>query len=370
MLISFILNFVGKSFKLKNMKKQLLFAGLLFGSVFSVNAQQLQTENFNSLLAGNLATDITGTTPGQGGYYLQTTNGAAGTTSTNADASNAQIISSGGSMVLRIVGPDGNNGGRFLWKDGLTTAWGSRTTGNNIIEVEFDINPGGASTSSNTFGISIYDTTFNKVLVGFAVRASTKEMFLISYSTPTGQPVGNYNYSLAAAPGVQLPENQWSRIGISFNKTTGQVRLKGPGIVATGAALIGSAINTDPVEVDIVAFSGGTTAAPNASAATMDIDNIVVRASNADTLLSTDNFSTSKFSVYPNPSNGLVTISSDANSALSSVSLTDLNGRTVKTVELNGDSSSQINISDLSAGVYMMNINSDQGSVTKKIIKN
>ncbi|WP_407934909.1 T9SS type A sorting domain-containing protein, partial [Flavobacterium lindanitolerans] len=34
------------------------------------------------------------------------------------------------------------------------------------------------------------------------------------------------------------------------------------------------------------------------------------------------------------------------------------------------DSSAQVNISDLSAGVYMMNINSDQGSVTKKIIKN
>ena len=354
------------------MKKQLLFAGLLFGSVFSVNAQQLQTENFNSLIVGNLGTDITGNTPGQGGFYLQTVNGPTGTatTSTNAAASNAQIVNSGSSLSLRIEGPNGDNGSRFLWKDGLTTAWTARTSGNNIIEVEFDINPGGATTSSNTFGINIFDATFNKVLAGFAVNASTKEMFLVCYSTPAGRPVGNYNYSLAAAPGIQLPASQWSRIGFSYNKTTGQVRLKGPGIVAAGIALTGSAVNTDPVEVDIVAFSGGTTAAPNTSAATMDIDNIVVRASNADTLLSTDDISVSKFSVYPNPSNGLVTISNDLNSALKSVSLTDLNGRTVKTVELNGDSSAQVNISDLSAGVYMMNISSDQGSVIKKIVKN
>ena len=30
----------------------------------------------------------------------------------------------------------------------------------------------------------------------------------------------------------------------------------------------------------------------------------------------------------------------------------------------------QVNISDLSSGVYMMNITSEKGSVTKKIIKN
>ena len=88
------------------------------------------------------------------------------------------------------------------------------------------------------------------------------------------------------------------------------------------------------------------------------------------TALSTDDYLASKFSVYPNPTNGLVTISNDVNSTLQSVTVSDLNGRTVKTLKLNGESTSQINISDLAAGVYMMNIASDQGAFTKKIVKN
>lgn len=90
----------------------------------------------------------------------------------------------------------------------------------------------------------------------------------------------------------------------------------------------------------------------------------------ATSVLSTNEFLASKLSVYPNPSNDIVNISSDSNVLLSNLNITDLNGRTVKTVKLNGEASAQISISDLSAGVYMMNINSDQGSATKKIIKN
>lgn len=88
------------------------------------------------------------------------------------------------------------------------------------------------------------------------------------------------------------------------------------------------------------------------------------------TALSVDKQLISQFSVYPNPVNNVVTISNSANATIDAVTVSDLNGRTVKSVKLNGETSAQINISDLSAGVYMMNISSDQGSVTKKIVKN
>jgi len=365
------------------MKKQLLFVGLLFGFAFSVNAQreQLQAENFNSLTVGNLGTDITGTTPGQGGFYLRTSNGPDGvqTTSTNAAASNAQIVNSGSSLSLRIEGPDGDNGSRFLWKDDLRTAWGSR---NETIVVELDVNPGGATTSSNTFGVNIYDATFNKILAGFSINASTKEVFLVCYCFASWHPTGNQKFSIRY-PGLRLPENQWSRIGISYTKVlnggSGEAKIKviGPGI-EDGMWVITQVENLNPAEVDIVAFSGNVyrdindrdpIVTNNTSSATMDFDNIVIRAGGGP-LLSIDDFSSSKFSVYPNPSNGLVTISNDLNSALTSVSFADLNGRTVKTVELNGDASAQVNISELAAGVYMMNISSDRGTITKKIVKN
>lgn len=86
--------------------------------------------------------------------------------------------------------------------------------------------------------------------------------------------------------------------------------------------------------------------------------------------LGVKDFSANRFSVYPNPSNGLVTVNNTLNALISNVQITDLNGRIVKTDNFASSTEIQVNISDLSAGVYMMNINSDQGSVTKKIVKN
>lgn len=78
---------------------------------------------------------------------------------------------------------------------------------------------------------------------------------------------------------------------------------------------------------------------------------------------------TSRFSVFPNPASNLVKISSDSNTLVDGVKITDLNGRTVKTVSLNKVANAEINISDLASGVYLMNISSENGTATKKIVK-
>ncbi len=72
------------------------------------------------------------------------------------------------------------------------------------------------------------------------------------------------------------------------------------------------------------------------------------------------------FSVYPNPANDVLNIANTIGAELISISVTDLNGRTVKQFN---SSVEQINISDLNAGVYFVNINSTEGSLTKKIVK-
>lgn len=360
------------------MKKQLLFAGLLFGSFFSLNAQQLQAENFNALTIGNIGTDLTGATPGQGGFY--TGNAAGGTNSNN---SNYQVVAGDATHgnTMQIVGSNAATGNRFLWKGGLETVWATRTAGNDIIEVEFDYYTGANNTSANSFRVYVYsDEETPRVLAGIGItkRATISSVVYTNvvqgFTTWTSTPgTGTYSFGLGPSttePQVTLPENTWVRLGFSFNKGTGEVIWKGPGIAAAFSGndtFPATTTGADAGELDFIVIAGTGNTIPT----TFVFDNYISRASNTDTLLSNDDFSvTSKFSVYPNPSNGLVNISSDLNSSLNSVSITDLNGRTVKTVELNGDSSAQVNISDLSAGVYMMNINSDQGSTTKKIIKN
>ncbi|MEN9928759.1 MAG: hypothetical protein RLZZ231_680, partial [Bacteroidota bacterium] len=85
--------------------------------------------------------------------------------------------------------------------------------------------------------------------------------------------------------------------------------------------------------------------------------------------LATDQFNNLEISVYPNPANDVVSVSNTTNAIISNVEMTDLNGRVVKNTSLNA-TEGQINISDLSTGVYLMKVSSDQGSITKKIIKN
>jgi hypothetical protein len=76
----------------------------------------------------------------------------------------------------------------------------------------------------------------------------------------------------------------------------------------------------------------------------------------------------SEFSVYPNPASNVVNVS-NIDALVNNVALTDLNGRTVKTVKFNGVSDAQVNIADLASGVYLMTISSDRGTTIKKVVK-
>lgn len=350
--------------------KKLLLLSLVLSASFT-NAQVLVQETFNDYTVGNLSTNMTGLEPGQGDYYFASSNGAAPTTTTNSALNNAQIVPEGNaSLGLQFTGPNGDKGSRYVWQGGFADMWDMRTTGNNIIELEMDINPGaGTTTSRNTYGAYIFNGDGN-VLAGFFVRAATRELFLVAYSTPTGQPVGNYNYSLAAAPGIQMPADTFSRIGVSYNVTTGQIRIKAPGIAAAGLTLTGSAVGTTPDEVDLISFSGHTTAAPNTTASTMVLDNLKVKAAATDSLLGVEGVKeVAMFSVFPNPSKNNVNITSSNNASINAVEMYDINGRTVKSVKLDNVSDAQLNISDLAQGVYTLKISSENGSSVKKVIK-
>ncbi len=71
------------------------------------------------------------------------------------------------------------------------------------------------------------------------------------------------------------------------------------------------------------------------------------------------------FSVYPNPTKDVLNIANSIGAEINTVTVSDINGRTVKQF----GSVSQINIADLNAGVYFVNISSNEGSLTKKVVK-
>ncbi|OUR98309.1 hypothetical protein A9Q86_14760 [Flavobacteriales bacterium 33_180_T64] len=100
----------------------------------------------------------------------------------------------------------------------------------------------------------------------------------------------------------------------------------------------------------------------------MDVDELRLGTSWAEvtpTTLSTENFTTNNFKVYPNPtSTGFVNITSTNNDAIA-VTVYDILGKQVLKNTLNNN---QLNVSSLNTGVYILKISQNNASVTKKLV--
>lgn len=93
------------------------------------------------------------------------------------------------------------------------------------------------------------------------------------------------------------------------------------------------------------------------------IDNFVVSQT-----LKNNEFLASLFTISPNPAKNFVTVSNTLDALINSAEIVDMNGRIVKSLKSINVAETQINISDLANGVYMMKIVTDRGSLTKKLI--
>ncbi|ESU29760.1 hypothetical protein FLJC2902T_02360 [Flavobacterium limnosediminis JC2902] len=80
-------------------------------------------------------------------------------------------------------------------------------------------------------------------------------------------------------------------------------------------------------------------------------------------------FGNAIFTVYPNPTNGSVNIVSKDNSSLiNTVTVTDILGKTVQTKTVN-TTNTNIDLSDLSSGIYFAKVKSDNSESIIKIVK-
>ena len=364
--------------------KKLLLSITLALSIQCINAQDLESDNFTALTVGNIGTDITGTTAGQNGWYTY----VASTSVPVGQNSDFQIVSQAApnGNVVKLTGASTASGTRFLFKDALATSWPLRTPLNEIIEIEFDINVGVASTSLNGFRAYIYNTDGTKVLAGIGIPKNFVYTLAPVPPATTGVPTnftnpilgyyyyvgtgGTGTYYTPFGPSTTNPmivanNNTWIRIGCSFNKTTGEVKWKGPGF---SIYTTGSAAGVDPGEVDFLV----TTATGNTVAATAFIDNYVARASSTDTLLGVETRTrTVAVSTYPNPTVDVINVYNSNNLELSSYKVIDLKGTVIKSGILNNTLDQKINVSELSQGVYMLKLNTtDNTTITKKIVKN
>lgn len=337
------------------MKKTLLLLTLLSFGVS--NSQVLINEDYNALTVGNITTVVDGTLAGQGGYFAA-----------NGTVSNYQIVSEGGSRgnVIEITGSNTATGTRFLFKD-ITSLWSGRTSGNNVIDVEFDIFTGGTTTSKNTARVYLYNDT-GVALAGIGLNLETKAISGYAFFDPNNggvNPVGFYSFNLGASNAVlNLTASTWVRVGLSYNTTTKEVVWKGPGFYVGVDGATPTTGTTNPKEVDYIHTAGTA----NAVAATSRFDNLYLEAVATEDLLGTENIviSNDSFALYPNPTTSVLNIFNNNNVEIKNISVTDINGRVVKNET---GSLTQINVSDLNAGVYFVTIEAAEGKSTQKFIK-
>lgn len=84
--------------------------------------------------------------------------------------------------------------------------------------------------------------------------------------------------------------------------------------------------------------------------------------------LSTTNYASNLFSIYPNPTSAKVQISAEEN--INEVDVYDTTGRLVKSLKNIESKEAQLDLSKLSSGVYFIKVSSLTSNATKQIIKN
>ena len=199
--------------------------------------------------------------------------------------------------------------------------------------------PNGAQPANNDWLISPPITLGSEGnMLSFWVRSMSDTYFLEEYSVGifvgTGEPVSGDEFDPTSVDGAEAPYFDWEEVGVDLDAYSGQtIRI---GIRNQGA---------DHYMLMVDDFTVTTTG------------------------LGVKENLASKFSTYPNPANNTVNISNNYNITLSRVNITDVNGRNVKTIDVNNLSEVQMNVSDLNTGVYFMNIDTDSGRVVKKFIK-
>jgi hypothetical protein len=177
------------------------------------------------------------------------------------------------------------------------------------------------------------------------------------------------------APGATLEfflggEGQWGPSSSSYNTGSGK------GITAsyTFTSSNEETFNFDFSVLDATVWAGwagknkiqSVGFASKTDGATFKVSQVLIGA-DANTTINVDAVSASSFSVFPNPASDVVNVvlaSSDA----ATVELADLAGQVVSSQAVNGTNLVAVSTSNVTSGVYVVNVRSANGVATQKVV--
>jgi extracellular elastinolytic metalloproteinase len=83
-----------------------------------------------------------------------------------------------------------------------------------------------------------------------------------------------------------------------------------------------------------------------------------------------DNALSTQIILFPNPTQGILTLVNNSNEVLTSITITDVNGRTIETIDLqNAGTNTNFSIEPLAQGMYFVRIDTESSMTVKQIVK-
>ena len=340
------------------MKKNILFITTLLFATQLTTAQVLYSENFDNLTLGNVGTDFTGNTPGQGGWYT-----LSNTVAANQSNNYFKVITEPGmGNVLEITSPVVNNNtsnrtNTAIIKD-LEKNWNNRAVGNDVLKIEYDFYTNESFTNSNND-----NTHFIESIKHYA-------LFIVYYGGTTGRAYVSYfdkNGSAGLLYPTILPKKTWLKFVFYVDFNNQKVYFRIPALAINEVQTTTLDMNSDLISA--LNFTSTTGGAPY-NQTVYKYDNISVSAVNTIPTASVDTILSSKFNIYPNPVPNILTITNSENIIIKELTVYDVNGKIIKEQKSSFEKQITLNVENLSSGTYLLHIKTDQGIAIKKVVKN
>lgn len=339
--------------------KYLILTIVLF---FGLNAisQVLYSENFDSQPLGSLNTDTTGTLPGKGNWYRNNN-----TTNTTLDT---EIIAYNGiNNVLAIKNTNNINtndvSNVILTLKDFNLLWSNRTVGNDVMKIEYDM----YLDMTDRINYSLYSyqqSGFGSVTFKCNERDNNimQGMFLNEQGGQT--PIKFNNTGAINYP--NFSNKVWTKIIFYFDTTKKRSHFNIPSLNIHDYISYYFQNNIpSQIQFNIIRQNHNITATYQDPF--LMYDNFKIEAIK-NVPLSSVEFLNTKFEIFPNPTADIITIKNDENILIKNIDITDLKGKTIKSIKLE-EQNTQLNIDYLAAGTYLLNIKTDEGTAVKKIVK-
>lgn len=355
------------------MKKSIFYLSTLivWFITHSSIAQSLYNEDFNSYSVGDISNNNNGTLPGKGNWYAH-----------YSGSNNAEIISeSGKGNVLKL--PTSSIGGSiFVFRNDLLPYWQQRQAGNNILKVSFDLYTGDAGNhiggaQSNITRVDIMNKD-DIYIIGYAFSASNNQ-HCIRVSHPASRnnsripPYGvvHNDYYYLMPNDLKLPINQWVTLEFYVDYINNKLYFAVPSmgyVIARNSNIqlgLGNEGYDDSPNILMISNRGGNFTKEYFP----KLDNINISATNIKPTVGIDDLISKEFNLFPNPVTDYVTINNAENIGIEKITITDINGKKVKTFNFNNENEVQLNLKNLTSGTYLLQIENKQGVAMKKLIK-